>query len=87
MTACLFIPAATGSMTRRVEFANFASLFADVEEPAAARGRGRHVVRLLAMLVMLVLAIGDTVLIARPDALAQAPGNPAAATAGPVRTL
>ena len=87
MTAFLFIPAATGRVSRRVEFANFASLFTDIEEPAAPRGRGVHVVRFLAMLVVLVLAIGDTVLIARPDALAHVPGYPAATTTAPVRSL
>ena len=81
MTAFLFIPAARGSVTRRVDFANYASLFADDEETVATNRRGVRVARALAMLLVLGLAIGDTVLIARPDAMAHAPA------AAPVTSL
>ncbi|MCX8256324.1 protein of unknown function [Beijerinckiaceae bacterium RH AL1] len=74
MSAFLFLRAAAGAGTqRRVDFANIASLFAEIEEPAASRGDGRIVARVMALLLILLIAVGDIVLVARPDAAAYAP--------------
>jgi hypothetical protein len=81
MAAFLFLPAAAGAgAQRRVDFANIASLFAEIEEPAASRGGGRVVARVMAFLLILLIAVGDMVLVARPDAAAYAP--PVAAPLG-----
>lgn len=83
MTAFLFIPARSGvGVTRRVDLRNFASLFVEIEEPIAAAGRGVLVARLAALLLVALLVVGDTVLLARPEALIRTPGcagNPSVA--------
>lgn len=72
MTAFLFIPATRDARyTRRVDFANIASLFTETDEPAPTRRSHDTAARVAAMLLILFGAIGDTILVARPDALAR----------------
>ena len=69
MTAFLFIPATGGTgLARRVDFANIGSLFTEVEPPKPSRDR-HHIARVALMIIILLGAIGDTVLVARPGAL------------------
>ena len=78
--AFLFLPTAAGARTaRRVDIANIASLFAEVEEPAR-RSQSSVFARLLALILILLLAVGDFVLVARPDAPALSPRGAAPAT-------
>ena len=70
MTAFLFIPAVVGGRdARRVDLGNIASLFSESEEPARRELAGRTVLRAVATALLLLLAIGDTLLVARPAAL------------------
>ena len=86
MTAFLFLPTAAGQgAQRRVDFANIAALFAEIEEPAARRPDRGVFARVLAILLILLFAVGDMVLVARPDAAAYAP--PLAAQGRSVTTL
>lgn len=81
MTAFLFIPTTVGGIdARRVDFANVASLFAEVEEPAHRSDAGRKVLRAVAAALLLVLVIGDTLLVTRPGADAGLPAARAAST-------
>ena len=74
MAAFLFLPVAAGVGTqRRVDFANIASLFAEIEEPAIAQATNGLFARFLALVLILLIAIGDMVLVAHPDAAAYAP--------------
>ena len=74
MAAFLFLPVSAGTGTqRRVDFSNIGSLFAEIEEPAASRSGSGLLVRLMAMLLILLIAVGDLVLVARLDAAAYAP--------------
>lgn len=72
MAAFLFLPVAAGTH-RRVDFANIAALFAEIEEPVAVRAQTTLAARLLAFLLILLIAVGDMVLVARPDAAAYSP--------------
>ncbi len=70
MTSFLFIPQTFDARQgRRIDFAGMASLFAEPDEPVTVRPSPRAKHRLLAGLLILICALGDTVLIARPDAL------------------
>ena len=84
MTAFLFIPANVGSgASRRVDLANFASLFAESEEPLRRPDTARNLLRAAAAALLLLLVIGDTLLVARPGAgtgLPTAPAGSARAT-------
>ena len=74
MSAFLYLPAAAGTTTtRRVDIGNIASLFAEIEETAVAPGRSGLVTRLLAILLILLFAVGDMVLVSHPDAAALSP--------------
>ena len=74
MAAFLFLPVAAGAgAQRRVDFANIASLFAEIEEPSAVHATNSLFARLLALVLILLIAVGDMVLVARPDAAAYAP--------------
>ena len=70
MSAFLFLPAAGAKTARRVDIANIASLFAEIEEPARTQPQSSLLARVLALLLILLFAVGDFVLIARPDASA-----------------
>ena len=71
MTAFLLIPASVGSDSRRrVDFARMASLFSEVEEPAPRSGPSRTMLRVVAAALLVLLAVGDTLLMARPGTLA-----------------
>lgn len=66
MTTFLFIPTSTdGRRERQVDFAGIASLFAEAEEPARRPGAKRGLFRLAAAVLLLLLAVGDTLLVAR----------------------
>ena len=59
MTAFLFIPANVGSgASRRVDLANFASLFAESEEPLRRPDTARNLLRAAAAALLLLLVIG-----------------------------
>lgn len=74
MTAFLFIPAIAGSRdARRVDLGNIATLFSESEEPARREPAGRTMLRAAATALLLLLAIGDTVLVMRPAALGGCP--------------
>ena len=86
MSAFLFLPAAAGAKTsRRVAVANIASLFAEIEEPIA-NARSGLVARVLAFILILLFAVGDFVLITRPDGSALSSSVTAPATR-PVTTI
>jgi hypothetical protein len=70
MTSYLFIPTTFDARSgRRVDFANMASLFAVPDEAPIARQPKDTRTRVLASLLILLCALGDTMLIARPDTL------------------
>ncbi len=70
MTSFLFIPTTLDTRQgRRVDFAGIASLFAEPEEVLLARRPADTKARLIACLLIMLCVIGDTVLIARPEAL------------------
>lgn len=78
MTAFLFISSTMGApVTQRVDLANIASLFCEPDEPAPEPGPARRAafVTLLALLTA-IGAIGDMVLVARPDRVAAAVATP-----------
>jgi len=86
MSAFLFISAPAGAkLSRRVDLSNFPSLFAEVEELAAPRDPGVLLTRLLALLLILVFAVGDTLLVTRPDTLTRS--LPLWGSAAPTRTV
>jgi hypothetical protein len=69
MTAFLFIPARDESRSaQRVDFDNIASLFVEADDLPPSR-RWRSGVRLAMTLVLLLLAVGDTLLVARSSVL------------------
>ena len=83
MSAFLYLPTAAGTKTaRRVDVANIASLFAEIEETVVTRDRGGLLARLLALLLILLFAVGDFVLVSHPDAAALSP-----TAAAPSRTI
>lgn len=70
MTAFLFIPSTCGAkVARRVDFTNIGSLFAEADEAAASDLTQGMATRVLTMLLIALFAIGDMVLVARPDVL------------------
>ena len=72
MTAFLFIPTPRDTkLARRVDFANIASLFTEADEPASAHAPRGLVTRAMAMVLILLFAVGDSILVARPDALSR----------------
>lgn len=78
MTAFLFIPATVGNNgARRVDLANFASLFADLDEPVHRSNSMRKLLRIAAAVLLTLLAIGDTLLVTRPSAGTGLPAAPA----------
>lgn len=87
MTAFLFIPSTTGvGPGRRVNFADIANLFSELEAPPPQRRRLQPA-RIALMMLVLLGAIGDTLIVARPDALANClsigqVARPAASVAG-----
>ena len=89
MTAFLFIPTSSdGKLARRVDFGNIASLFADVDEPATHARSNNTMTRVLALLMIVIFAVGDTVLVARPYALTHAlPQQGASADARAITNL
>jgi hypothetical protein len=80
MTSFLFIPSTTAGLpaARRVDLARLAAQFAEVEEPAPRAASGQ-LTRLALMLLILFGVIGDTMLVTRPAAVANAiaTGHPA----------
>lgn len=71
MTAFLILPATPGSgAPRRLNLADFGSLFAEVEEPARAHFTAFSARRVLSVLVILLLMLCDTALLARPQSVA-----------------
>ena len=71
MTAFLFIPATVGTDSmRRIDVARMASLFAEVDEPASHCRPPRTLFRVAAAALLVLLAIGDTLLVTRPGSLA-----------------
>lgn len=73
MTALLFISPTTSGSARSLDFAGIAGLFAEVEEPARRRGPSRRLWRAAAAALLVLIAIGDTLLVARPGALSGCP--------------
>ena len=70
MTSFLFIPSTLDTpQGRRIDFAGMASLFAEPEELPVARRPANTKARLISCLLIMLCVIGDTVLIARPEAL------------------
>ncbi len=69
MTAFLFIPPSGPGLARRVDFANIASLFAEADEPPARLRPTGFAMRVFAAFMIMVFAVGDMVLVARPYAL------------------
>ena len=70
MTAFLFIPTpADARLGRRVDFGNIASLFAEADEPPP-RHEKSQAARIGLMILILLGTLGDLMLVARPDALA-----------------
>ena len=70
MTAFLFI-ASTGhaGLARRVDLSNFASLFGDRDEPPLASRTKRPFARVALAALLVAGAVGDAVMVARPDVL------------------
>ena len=67
MTSLLFIPTTFDAhQHRRIDFARMASLFAEADEPTLAPRLPDSKTRLIASVLILLCAFGDTVLIARP---------------------
>ena len=80
MTVFLFIPATVSNGdTRRVDFANIASLFAECEEPVHRADTTRNLLRAAAAALLLLLVIGDTLLVTRPTVGTGLPVTPTAA--------
>ena len=69
MTAFLFIPA-RGGASQRVDLANIASLFSEVEEPHHAPIGSGFILRACAAALLVLLAFGDTVLVNQSNVLA-----------------
>lgn len=77
MTAFLFIPATVDtSGARRIDVANFASLFAESEEPARRSSATGSLLRAVAAALLLLLVIGDALLVTRPGASTGLPAAP-----------
>jgi len=87
MTAFLFIPSTSDArLARRVDFANIASLFAEGEEPAGP-SRSRRLSQIVAAVLIAVIAIGDAVLVTRPDALSSLSIGSRHTVTGPARQV
>ncbi len=70
MTAFLFIPSTIGaSGARRVDFARVASLFAEQDEPVRCTGTSRKLMRAAAIVLLLLMVIGDALIVTRPGAV------------------
>ncbi len=70
MTAFLFISSARhAGLGRRVDLANFASLFGDRDEPSVALPPRPPVMRVALLALLLVGAMGDVLMVSRPDVL------------------
>lgn len=77
MTAFLFIPSTLdSSAARRVDFGNIASLFAEYEEPLRPADVKRNLLRAGAAALLLLLAVGDTLLVTRPTPMTGLPAVP-----------
>lgn len=70
MTAFLFIPSRRDvRLAQRVDFSNIGSLFCEADEPSPRRRLQHRAMTVMAMILITLCVIGDTLLIARPDAL------------------
>ena len=70
MTAFLFIPSnADGDAARRVDFAHIAGLFAERDEPAPRPCAPRKLIRAAAIVLLLLMVIGDALIVTRPGAM------------------
>lgn len=66
MTTFLFIPpSGSDRHIRQVDFASIAGLFAEAEEPSRQTRTGHGLLRLAAAVLLVLLAVGDTLLVAR----------------------
>lgn len=80
MTAFLFIPSSVDSGTaRRVDFAQIASLFAEHEEPAHRSRPQRKLFQAAAVVLLLLMVIGDAVIVTRPGQMLGPPTSRACA--------
>ncbi len=80
MTAFLFIPSNVDSgAARRVDFAQIASLFAEREELAQRSRPQRTLVRTAAVVLLLLMVIGDAVIVTRPGQMLGLPTSRACA--------
>ena len=70
MTAFLFISSVRhAGLDRRVDLANFASLFGDHDEPPLAPPLRAPVMRVALLALLLVGAMGDVMMVSRVDVL------------------
>ena len=87
MTAFLFI-ASTGhaQLAQRVDLANFATLFGDRDEvPPVSRTR-RPFARVALAALLVVGAVGDALMVARPDVLGTCLAGSSSAPVGTTRS-